>query len=459
MLDWRGRYEKTFGGWDLEYRETELVELKKSTSESEEAMLSIVAILNKHKHGELYFGIKNNGEVVGQDVSEKTIRKVSQKIASSIRPNIFPIIEKQVIEGKDCLVVIFEGIEHTYYANGKSYIRVGDEDRLLSPEELEKRILEKNRQNSSWDMQYCSGASVEDISSEKLELFLTRTGLQVSGMENSLAKLNLYAEGQVRNAAIILFGENPNESFPSAKLRCALFGTEDTTVTLDMKDFVGDIFDLIERAEGYVLQNIRIGMEIDGLQRRDVPEISKEALREAIINAFAHRDYREYDSVNIAVFKNRVEIRSPGLLYGGLTVEQIRREMISERRNELICDILHRIHFVEKWGRGIPLILSKESETEFKEVGTHFIVSLKRKPYAGEERDYSETTRKLPENYPKATREVFDIIAEEPDIARAKIAERLGLTVDGVKYHIKKLEKEGLIKRTGAARGGHWEVL
>jgi predicted HTH transcriptional regulator len=75
--------------------------------------------------------------------------------------------------------------------------------------------------------------------------------------------------------------------------------------------------------------------------------------REAVINAFCHRDYYEYDSVNIAIFKDRLEIRNPGGLFGGLTIEQIKSEMVSRRRNEIIAELFHRIHFVEKWGRGI----------------------------------------------------------------------------------------------------------
>ena len=77
-----------------------------------------------------------------------------------------------------------------------------------------------------------------------------------------------------------------------------------------MQDFEGDLFYLIEKAEGYILKNIHIGMKLEGLRRIDVPEIDKAAFREAIINAFCHRDYREFDSVNIAVFKDRIEIRA-----------------------------------------------------------------------------------------------------------------------------------------------------
>jgi len=92
-------------------------------------------------------------------------------------------------------------------------------------------------------------------------------------------------------------------------------------------------------------ETINIGMRLDGLVRVDVPEIDRDAFREAIINAFCHRDYFEYDSVNIAIFKDRLEIRNPGRLYGGLTIKQIRTRMVSQRRNELIADIFHRGSF------------------------------------------------------------------------------------------------------------------
>jgi ATP-dependent DNA helicase RecG len=80
------------------------------------------------------------------------------------------------------------------------------------------------------------------------------------------------------------------------------------------------LFYLIDKAEEYILKNIHIGMRLEGMYRIDIPEIDKDAFREAIINAFCHRDYYEHDSVNIAIFKDRLEVRSPGGLYGGLTI-------------------------------------------------------------------------------------------------------------------------------------------
>src|SRR3990167_8262250 len=92
-----------------EVRESETVELKTSTSELKEGIISIVAILNKHRKGELYFGIENNGTIVGQTVTENTIRQISQTISDNIEPKIFPKITEVTLEGKKCVQVEFAG--------------------------------------------------------------------------------------------------------------------------------------------------------------------------------------------------------------------------------------------------------------------------------------------------------------------------------------------------------------
>ncbi|MDD2736368.1 MAG: putative DNA binding domain-containing protein [Desulfuromonadaceae bacterium] len=285
------------------FQETETTELKKSTSELKEAVISIVAMLNKHQRGEVWFGVKNDGTVAGQQISDKTIRDISKTIADNIEPKIFPIIEQVSVDTKQCVKVQVVGKDHPYYAYGRAYIRVGDEDRQLSARELENLILAKNRDRLRWDTEVCDKALFDDIGPGKLKSFLKLSNLKFDTVPNSLEKLNLIRDGKMLNAAVLCFARKPEKFFPNARLRCAVFGTLDTTVTLDMKDFYGDVFALINKAEEYVLEHINIGMRLEGLLRVDVPEIDREAFREAIINAFCHRDYREYDSVNIAILK------------------------------------------------------------------------------------------------------------------------------------------------------------
>jgi ATP-dependent DNA helicase RecG len=156
----------------------------------------------------------------------------------------------------------------------------------------------------------------------------------------------------------------------------------------------------------------------------------------------------EYDSINIAVFKDRVEIRNPGVLYGGLTIEKIKTEMISERRNELIAELFHRVHYIEKWGRGIRLILSKEPDTEFKEVGTHFIVVFKRK--------------KIPISHGEGVSEgvntLFDYIKNNPGKRTPQFEEALGVPIKTVERWLKKLKDEQKIEFRGAPKTGGYYI-
>src|SRR5665647_1142033 len=144
------------------FQETETIELKKSTSELKEAIISLVAMLNKHQRGEIIFGIRNDGTVVGQQVSDKTIRDVSKAIADHVEPRIYPVVEHVTLAGKAGIKVQAEGGEHPYYAYGRAYIRVGDEDRQLSAKELENLILAKNRDRLRWDTEICEKATLDD---------------------------------------------------------------------------------------------------------------------------------------------------------------------------------------------------------------------------------------------------------------------------------------------------------
>ena len=100
----------------MKFQENKTLELKKSTSELKEAVISIMAMLNEHQRGVLWFGVNNDGIVAGQQVSDKTIRDVSKAIADHVEPRIYPVIEQVMIDGKACIKVQAEGGEHPYYA-------------------------------------------------------------------------------------------------------------------------------------------------------------------------------------------------------------------------------------------------------------------------------------------------------------------------------------------------------
>ena len=114
-----------------------------------------------HKGGKVYFGI-NKGKIVGQKVSDQTLKSISQKIRQRIKPEISPGIKVLEVEEKRIIeVIVREGKNKPYYLNGIGYKRIGTEDVVIPPEELEKLILEKKE--GYWDKQTCEDATLEDI--------------------------------------------------------------------------------------------------------------------------------------------------------------------------------------------------------------------------------------------------------------------------------------------------------
>jgi ATP-dependent DNA helicase RecG len=163
----------------MRYRESETLELKKSTSEVREAVVSIAAILNKHSQGKLLFGIRANGEVIGQDVSEQTIRDVSRAISENIEPRIYPKVQRLKLSGKTCIRVEFSGNDSPYLAYGRAYIRVGDEDKQASAREMERMFLNRNKEAFRWESEP-STRKLSDIDERAVKMFIKKSNLMES---------------------------------------------------------------------------------------------------------------------------------------------------------------------------------------------------------------------------------------------------------------------------------------
>ena len=468
----------------LTMTETETVELKKSLAELKQGLISLAAMLNKHGQAELWFGIAPNGKAVGLEINEKTLRDVSQAITAHIEPAIYPHITQQRIDGKHCLHIKAEGWQQPYLAYGRAYMRVADEDKKLSASELKNLILQNNQDALRWENEP-SGLTLEQLNPEKISRFLALADLPPDSAASALEKLDLLRQGVPLNAAKLFFSDAP------IQLRCAVFATHTSSTIIDRHDFDGDILELIEEAEKYALKNIHIGMRLEGLRRVDVPEIPLKAIREALVNAFCHRDWRDPDFVQVAVFRDRLEIRSPGKLYGGLTFDEIRQGNISRRRNPKIAELLRRIHLVEAWGRGVPLILENAPDASFLEIGGLFITRFARPsaaeaaveadartgPNTGTERPATGPKtglKTVPETSPKTGLERSDKPKESPRKHQETLLRHLrqhptasvpalmqatGLSTNGVKYHLSQLKRAGKLRRHGPTKGGYWEVI
>ena len=434
-------------------KESEILELKKSTSELKEAVISIVAILNKHKKGEVYFGVKDNGEITGQDVSDATLREISKTVSDNIEPKIFPKIENVLIEDKQCIYVKFEGKDAPYFAYGRGYIRTGTENKQISARELENMIIRKNKESMRWDNQIYEGASLKDIDEKRVVEFVKRAGQKFTSVKNILYALEVMKGDKILNTGIIFFDENPRKKLFNFRLRCAVFAGTSTATILDRQEFDGDILQLIEGGVEYVKKNIHIGMKVDGLTRIDIPEIDSEALREAITNAYCHRDYYDSESVEIAIFQDRVEIRNPGNIYSGLTIEQLLNGEAGKRRNPLIAELLNRAHFGEKWGRGIRFILEKEKDTKFKDVADVFTVIFKRKELEVTEK----VTKKI--NLNDRQKKAIEHIKEKGKITTKEyLILNFGIKERTARYDLNDLVERNILIKIGSTASAYYKL-
>jgi ATP-dependent DNA helicase RecG len=142
------------------------------------------------------------------------------------------------------------------------------------------------------------------------------------------------------------------------------FGTTEEEKTprgarfLDNRRFEGPIPEMVAKAETYILGAMRKASLIEGVFRRDIPEYPQEALREALANAVAHRDYSPYvrgSYIQVRMFADRLEIQSPGGLFGNVTIENLEEEQST--RNARLMRMMEDMHVVENRGSGIRAML------------------------------------------------------------------------------------------------------
>ena len=369
----------------LDKGESETVEFKRSTAQIERALRSICGLLN-HKGGTVYFGISDKNELIGQDVSDSTLKSLSQKVRQRIKPEISPEIKVLEFKNKKVIEVrIKEGTNKPYYLNSIAYKRIGSESPPIPPEELERIILAKNK--IQWDSQICEEASLDDIDEEKVKWFLKKAkserGLKVIEdipVEKALIKLKLLQGEKLTNVAMLLFAKEP--WFLQSEIKCIRFsGNEPVKPYIDFQTIEGNTVDLVDRAEDFVLRNTKkaIWLIPGQIQREEKYEYPLDAIREAIVNAVVHRDWESPSKVQVRIFDNRIEIWSPGLLPSDITIEDLRREHRSIPRNPLLFKQFFWIKYVEDVGGGTIDMINEcrqwgIPEPEFKYITGAFVV-------------------------------------------------------------------------------------
>ena len=264
----------------MTYKESEIVELKKSLAQLKEGIISLSSMLNKHGEGTVYFGIDDNGTIVGLDIGKKTKSDVIHELINNLKP-LPATLNVDLNEENKIIIVHAEGKDAPYSAYKRYYIRLGDSDVSMANEQL-KLFFEKQKDTNIERETTETCYDEKDIDENRL-LANIRNSNEIGRMDyvyknahEALVKLGLLTENnKLNNAGYYLFS-----SKKPLKIKLALYPTDDRTEFGEIKTVQGNIYDCIDEAISYVNNHILYKSNIVGSQTIQIPEIPLKAIRE-----------------------------------------------------------------------------------------------------------------------------------------------------------------------------------
>ncbi|HQP88935.1 MAG TPA: ATP-binding protein [Thermoanaerobaculia bacterium] len=349
--------------------ESDTLEFKRSTAELRRAGETLCAFLNG-EGGKVLIGVGPDGRLVGQEVADVTLRDIAAMLGRFEPPARVAMSRVEVGSGRQ--VIILEAAPSRQFApfvfESKPYKRMGSTTTVMSQEEYGRQLLDRSHSRHRWENQAAVGVRLEDLDRE--EILLTRaTAIEQrrlsagtsTNVGDILDRLGLRIDGQVTQAAQMLYGMRFLPDFPQALLKLGRFrGTKITGDILDNKQEYLHAFAMVREAIAWLDRTLPLSARFPkgAINREDRLPVPAEALREIVLNAVIHRDVSNPSSyVAIAVFDDRIEVRSIGDFPSGVRAEQLSREHLSVRRNPLIAEAFHRTGAIEAWGRGTNRVI------------------------------------------------------------------------------------------------------
>ena len=369
--------------------------------------------------GKLYIGIDDDHTIVGLKNVHRLMEDIPNKIVSTLGivcdVNLHEQGDKHFIE----IVVTPSNMPIAY--KGEYHYRSGATKQQLKGVALQEFILKK--MGRSWDDTLIENSSLEMIDREAIDYFL-RQGVNSKRLlqealsystEKVLENLQLITDdGKLNNAAILLFGKNPQKSFVSSIFRIGRFGKNESDL-ISQDTIEGNIIQMADRIID-VLKNkyLLSPVHYEGMVRVEPLEIPEDALREIIYNAICHKDYSG-SHIQMRVFNDRITLWNPGMLPLGLTIEDLFVEHSSQPRNKLLANAFFKAGFIETWGRGINKIKEEFERYKldlpiFEEKQGGFMVTINRAEYVRKILGNPLSTPQVPPKYPLSTPQVDKLL-------------------------------------------------
>lgn len=461
---------------EIQKGESKTLEFKQQLPKGQQIAKTLIAFANG-SGGKLIVGVTDDRQLVGiQDDIFELQDKITSMIYELCTPQLAAQIYIENIDGVELLVVeVARGSLFPYYLKSVgreqgTYIRLGASNRVASSEHIQQ--LELQRLNISFD-----ALANYQYPLEKLDLTVLEAAFKAADKTLTLEKmlnLKLLVEEQGQRYAshglLILLGQ-----YEHVMTQCARFKGTNMSVFLDRKEYTGDLFSQIEQAEIFIKNHLSLRAEIRGLKRYDYLEIPENAIREALVNAYVHRDYSNFGrNIKVAVYDDLVNIVSPGGLPNGLTEADLLQGR-SEIRNRVLARVFRELGYIEHWGSGLQRIKQMcEAENlptpEFLETNDFFDVKLYRPvielvsdtvggTVSGTIEGLGSIVSGTIESHTLTKRQIqiLALIQQQPKISYRQMTEQLGIHKSAIQKHLESLKDAGWLERVGGTRG-YWAI-
>ena len=457
--------------------ERTVIELKQNFNQWTE-IAETIAAFSTERGGKIFIGFDRSGVPIGTLCDNEIKSRLTNLARNEIKPPAtitLELVNHDVQKGTVLAVIEVNKGNGVFAYKGVHYRRIEDNNYKLDSNEIFQ--LQKDIKRLYFDEQQASCEErpgvISDIDEGKVATFLAYAKPTLSlhtDLKRFLLNNNLMVNGgvEVKNAAIMLFGKDPQRFVPQLKVSLSAFPSTTITSEFSKAEYSGDILKLLNDAYIGIRRNVKVYSFTEGLKRLDVPAYPLEALREGLTNAIVHRDYFDRTTeVFIKIFTDRIEFLNPANFpFENYTFDEIKRSGLSKRRNPIIAKFFEDLHYMEQQGRGLTRIeqLMKEHglpPPEFEVSPNTFkltlhsatdLAMLKRSPYArvADFTDLNERQLKFieylkgHENRPISRKEYMGIAGisiektasrDLEDLFRRRIIQRMGET-RGTRYFL-----------------------
>jgi len=422
--------------------------------------------------GSIYFGVSNDGVVIGLDNPRNAAEQVSELIKARIEPAIKNVtLEPLRVDGKDILRVQVAGGANTpYYYTGDgskvAYYRIGNESAQAPAAVLNELLLKGLHQTfDTLETKY----RFSDYSYTLFEAtYKQKTSIAVDKPRDYHSFGMLSGENALTFVGALFADQCP---VYQSRVFCTRWnGLKKGGLyvdALDNDEFQSNAISLLMDSLKFIRHNSSVKWKKTGAGRIEMPDYPSEAVHEALVNAIVHRDYMIQGSeIHVDMYDDRLEVVSPGGMPDGKRIQDLNIDDIpSIRRNPVICDLFSRLKLMERRGSGLRKIIDQYPEDalpSFRSTEQTFVVTLKNLNYGKVSMPHGDEVG-LDNGDDIGVKNNADLIlnaiVEEPGITQKNLANKTGLSIRTVSRGMRELRNTGIVRRVGSDRSGYWEIV